>query len=55
VAASAAEQPSAFDDYKTALDREERAARRYARLMGRAGRLPETGVAHQLAQIQMSW
>lgn len=54
VAASAAEKPFAFDDYDAALEREEHAASRYARLMERAGRLPETGLAHQLAQIQTS-
>lgn len=52
VGASAAEKPFAFDDYNAALDREEHAAGRYAHLMGRAGQLPETGLAHQLAQIQ---
>jgi hypothetical protein len=54
VGASAADKPTAFDDYNAALDREEHAASRYARLMDRAGRLPETGLAHQLTQIHMS-
>jgi hypothetical protein len=54
VAASAAEQPFAFDDYTAALDREQRAASQYARRMRRAGRLPEMGLARQLAEIQIS-
>ena len=53
VAASAAEKSFAFDDYIAALDREEHAASRYARLMIRARELPETGLAHQLAQIRL--
>jgi hypothetical protein len=52
--ASVARKANAFDDYKAALNREERAARRYARLMSRAGHLPETGLGHQLVQIHMS-
>ena len=52
--ASVARKPFAFADYRAALDREERAAKRYARLMDRAGHLPETGLGHQLVQIQMS-
>lgn len=54
VAARAADKPAAFDDYNAALDREEHAAGRYAYLIGHAGRLPETGLAHQLTQIHMS-
>lgn len=50
IAANAAQKSFAFDDYRDALDREERAATRYARLMSRAGQLPETGLAHQLAR-----
>jgi hypothetical protein len=50
--ASAVRKRLAFEDYNAALDREERAARRYARLMGRAGHLPETGLARQLVQTQ---
>jgi hypothetical protein len=46
------EEPSTFSDYRSALDREERAATRYARLMRRAGHLAETGIALQLARIQ---
>jgi hypothetical protein len=47
------ERPVAFADYNAALDREERAARRYAQLMGRAGHLRETGLARQLVQIEI--
>ena len=54
VAASEAREPFAFYDYKAALDREEHAASRYARMMRRAGRFPETGLAHQLAQLDLS-
>jgi hypothetical protein len=46
------EEPSAFSDYRSALDREEHAAGRYARLMRRAGHLDETGVALRLARIE---
>jgi hypothetical protein len=46
------EERSAFSDYRSALDREEHAAERYARLMRRAGHLAETGIALQLARIQ---
>src|SRR5437868_14701341 len=46
------EEPSAFNDYRSALDREERAAKHFARLMRRAGHLAETGIALQLARIQ---
>jgi hypothetical protein len=49
--ASVARKTNAFDDYRGALDREERAARRDARLMGRARHLAETGLGHQLVQI----
>lgn len=52
--ASAFDRPLAFDAYNAALDREEGAAKRYARLMRRAGRLTEPGLARQLAQIQIS-
>ena len=47
------EEPSAFNDYRSALDREERAAKQFARLMRRAGDLAETGIALQLARIQV--
>lgn len=53
IGARAVDRPFAFADYNAALDREERAARRYARLMGRARDLRETGLAHQLVQIQI--
>jgi len=46
------EEPSAFGEYRSALDREERAAMHFARLMRRAGHLAETGIALQLARIQ---
>ena len=46
------EEPSAFSDYRSALDREERAAKHFARLMRRAGHLAETGIALQVARIQ---
>jgi hypothetical protein len=51
VAASAFAEP-AFEAYQSALDREERAATTYARLMRRVRHLTETGLAHQLALIQ---
>lgn len=54
VGARAADRAYAFADYTAALDREERAATRYARLMGRAGHLRETGLARQLVQIEMT-
>jgi hypothetical protein len=46
------EERSAFSDYRSALDREEHAAKRYARLMRRAGHLRKTGVVFQLARIR---
>jgi len=52
VGARGEEEPSAFSDYRSALDREERAAKHSARLMRRAGHLAETGIALQLARIQ---
>ena len=52
VGARREEEPSAFSDYRFALDREDRAAKRFARLMRRAGHLAETGVAMRLAQFQ---
>jgi len=44
----------AFVAYNAALDREERAAKLYARLLRRTGHIAETGLAHQLAQIQIT-
>jgi hypothetical protein len=41
----------AFEAYRAALDREERAADIYARLLPRARRRPELDVARQLAQL----
>jgi hypothetical protein len=49
IAASASREPLAFRAYRTALDREERAAEAYAGLMSRVGHLAETGLARQLA------
>jgi hypothetical protein len=49
IAASASSEPLAFDAYQAALEREERAAKTYARLMGRLGHVAEAGLAHQLA------
>ena len=54
VGAGAAEKAFAFAAYNDALDREEHAARHYARLIRRAGQIPETGLLHQLAQIEIS-
>jgi hypothetical protein len=47
-AASASAGWVAFEAYRAALDREEAAARKYARVMTRAGHLAETALAHQL-------
>ena len=52
VAASAFAEPLAFEAYQSALDREGRAAKTYARPMRRVRHLTETGLAHQLALIQ---
>jgi hypothetical protein len=46
------EEGSAFSDYRSALDREEHAAKRCAKLIRRARHLGETGVVLQLARIQ---
>lgn len=54
-AASALDEPWAFDAYTKALDREEGAAMLYARRMRRAGRLDETGLARRLAQIETGY
>jgi hypothetical protein len=51
---SAGEKPFAFDAYQAALDREEGAAKLYARLMRHVGRLGEDGLAERLAEIQTS-
>ena len=51
-AAGAFGEPLAFETYRSALDREERAATTYASLMSRVGHLAETGLAHQLARMQ---
>jgi hypothetical protein len=47
--ASPLEKRWAFGAYNAALDREEQAAARYARMLSLAGHLPETGLARQLA------
>ena len=49
--ARAAEAAVAFDAYEAALDREERAAEVYAKLMSRVGHVAEIGLARQLAYI----
>src|SRR2546421_7167562 len=46
------EERSAFSDYRSALDREEQAAKHFARLMRRAGHLGKTAGVLQLARIQ---
>jgi hypothetical protein len=50
--ASAVEKSAAFDAYDAALDREEDAAKRYARRMRRAGYVRETGLSHPLARTE---
>jgi len=52
--ARAVDKSLAFVAYNAALDREERAAKLYARLLRRTGHIAETGLAHQLAQIQIT-
>jgi hypothetical protein len=44
----------AFVAYNAALDREEGAAKLYARLLRRTGPVAEIGLAHQLAQIRVT-
>jgi hypothetical protein len=51
LAAGAMDEPFAFDAYKAALDREENAARHYARVLRRARHLTDTGLALELARI----
>ena len=53
-AASVAERRAAFEDYSAALDREERAATRYAELLSRAGHLQMGGLARQLIEVRLS-
>ena len=53
VAAGAGDDVFAFYAYNEALDREEHAAKRYARLISRAGELPEAALFHQLARIEI--
>jgi hypothetical protein len=52
VAAGAGDKVCAFYAYNDALDREEHAANRYARLISRTGEIPETASLHQLARIE---
>jgi hypothetical protein len=52
VGARAREEEAAFNAYSAALDSEERAAKRYARLMPRADHSGEAGLALQLAQLE---
>jgi hypothetical protein len=53
VAAGAGDNVFGFYAYNDALDREEHAAKRYARLISRAGEIPETALLHQLARIEI--
>lgn len=53
MAAGAGDNAFAFYAYNDALDREEHAAKRYARLISRAGEIPETALLHQLARIEI--
>jgi hypothetical protein len=46
---------AAFAAYRVALEREERAADTYARLLPRAQRRPEFDVVRQLAQLSASY
>ena len=52
VGAGAGDNAFAFYAYNDALDREEHAAKRYARLISRAGEIPETALLHQLVRIE---
>ena len=52
VGAGAGDNAVAFYAYNDALDREEHAAKRYARLISRAGEMPETALLHQLVRIE---
>ena len=47
--AGASEAARAFDAYEMALDREERAAKAYAELIGRVGHMAELALARLLA------
>jgi hypothetical protein len=53
-AASASASWVAFEAYRAALDREEAAARTYARVMRRAGHLAETALAHQMQSSSLA-
>jgi hypothetical protein len=52
IAASAFREPLDFHAYQAALDREEQAAKTYARLTRRVRHLTETGLAPRLASTQ---
>jgi hypothetical protein len=52
IASTAVVEPLAFEAYEAALDREEHAAKRCAKVMSRVGHFAETGLAHQLASIR---
>jgi hypothetical protein len=54
-AAGAFGEPLAFETYRSALDREERAATMYASRMSRDGHLAETGLAHRWRACRRSW
>jgi hypothetical protein len=53
VATGAEDNVFAFSAYNDALDREEHAAHRYARLISQAGEMPETALLRQLARIEI--
>jgi hypothetical protein len=53
VAAGAGDNAFAFSAYNDALDREGDAAKRYARLISRAGEIPEVASLDQLARIEI--
>jgi hypothetical protein len=53
--ARAVDEPLAFDAYAAALEREEGAATRYARLARRARRVTETVFARQSAESQSAY
>jgi hypothetical protein len=54
-AASVVEESIAFDAYNAALDREEHAAKRYARRVRRAGYLGDPALAHRLSRVETSY
>jgi hypothetical protein len=48
------EEASACEAYSAALDREEHAAGRHARLISQADQIPETVFSHQRGRVQIS-